>query len=297
MTVTMRNSETRSLYWAGPLLVYLTSLSMLILSKTVSNTRYLLVALGFEFLVFALPLSVMTLIVKRVEKDKLWSSTGFTRIPVVKVVLFSLALYFSVFISTWLLFRAAEYLAPTLPEVARYDPTALGEAFRGLPAIAYWYIIFTGVVYAGFGEEILFRGYVLTRLLRRGLLFSVIASSIMWSSLHLWYIPILGSTGIWQHLQVIITGLIFGVAFAKMRNLIPIIAVHGYANILLPLSFLYPGPALSLTTLIVLLAGFAATLILLIRQLLARVKSRSSMINHTYPTASITSDRQVLSLS
>ncbi len=253
---------------------------MLVLNKSISNTPSLALALAFELFVFALPISAMILYVKRVEKENVWPSIGFRQASILKIMLFSLTLYFVVFISTWFLFRAAEFLTPRLPDVARYDPSALGEAFRGLPAIAYWYIIFTGVVYAGFGEEVLFRGYILTRLLRRGLLFSVLASSIMWSSLHLWYIPILGSTGIWQHLQVIITGLIFGVAFTKIRNLIPIIAVHGYVNILLPLSFLYPGSALNIATFVVLLAGFAATVILLIRELLVRVRPRTLALNH-----------------
>ena len=102
-------------------------------------------------------------------------------------------------------------------------------------------------------------------------MFSVLASSLMWGSLHLWYIPILGSTGMWHHASVVLTGIIFGIAFARTRNILPVIAVHAYINIPLPLSFLYPGPVLRMLVFAVLLSGFAATIILaswyMIRQL------------------------------
>ena len=128
-------------------------------------------------------------------------------------------------------------------------------------------MIFTSVVYAGLGEEMLFRGFILSRILPKGKALSIVISSLMWSSLHLWYLPVLGSTGIWQHLQVTITGLIFGFAYVQTRNLIPMILAHSYMNILLPLSFLYPENVVNSVASLVMIAGVVTSATVLIQKL------------------------------
>ena len=251
--------------WVGPAAVYSLSLGMLALNRLLSpHIRSIALALGLEFLVFALPIALMFVYVKGVERVGFWRSLGFASTPWHRTFMFSLVLYFTVFASGWLLFRAAEYISPTLPEAARYDPTAMTETFRDLPALAYWYMILTSIVYAGFGEELIFRGYVLTRLLPNGQILSIALSSLMWSSLHLWYIPVLGSTGLWQHLDVILIGFIFGVAFVRTRNLIPLVLVHSYVNSLLPLSYLYDTDLLNLVAFLVVVAGFVTAIIMLV---------------------------------
>ncbi|MFH0848246.1 MAG: type II CAAX endopeptidase family protein [archaeon] len=262
--------------WVGPTIVYLVSLTMLILSRILSryNTS-LFFGLTIDLLVFALPIVTASIYVKQVEKGEFWPSVGIRHISLRRVLILSLALYFVVFASTWTLFSTAEYLSPRLPPAARYDPRAVGEAFGDLPNIVYWYMIFTSIVYAGVGEEVIFRGFVLTRLSKRTTL-SLVGSSLMWSSLHLWYLPVLGSTGIWQHIVVVLTGFTFGISYIKIKNLIPLIIVHAVMDVFLPLSFLYPGPLLNTVAFIALISGFVATIGILAHQVFRGIITRGS---------------------
>jgi membrane protease YdiL (CAAX protease family) len=223
-----------------------------------------------QFLIFAIPVAIILLYVRVIEKERLWASTGFRRISWSKAVTYALALNFLSFILSAFLFSAGEYLTPKLPDAVKYDPTAVQTAFQNLPRPAYWYMVFTSIAYAGFGEEFIFRGYVLTRLLRKGSLFAVLTSAVMWSSLHLWYLPTLGSTGIWQHLDVILTGLLFGATYVTTKNILPFIIVHAYTDTLLPLSFLYPGGTVDLVAFIVLISGAIAVAGLIIHYVYKR---------------------------
>ena len=133
--LTAMNAKDWIANWRGPILVYVVSLLMLVAYKWISNLSSLVLDLIFQMGAFVVPLLFMIIYVRRVEKVKLWPSLGLSRIPVYRMVLFSLALYFVVTISTWILFMTGEYLNPRLPETVRYDPGALGQAFQGLPDI------------------------------------------------------------------------------------------------------------------------------------------------------------------
>jgi membrane protease YdiL (CAAX protease family) len=247
--------------WTGPLVVYLSTLTSLIANQIAEQAvKSFFFYVALQFLVFALPIALILLYVKVIEKGDFWSSTGFSKRSWLKIVAFTLVLYFLSFTLSTSLFSTAEYFSPKLPAGTRYDPRAVETAFQGLPRAAYWYMIFTSIVYAGFGEELTFRGYILTRLLNRGRVFAVVASALMWSSLHLWYLPVLGSTGIWQHVDVILTGFLFGVAYVKIRSIVPFIAVHALTDVFLPLSYLYPSAAVDWAAFLLLIAGVIATL-------------------------------------
>jgi membrane protease YdiL (CAAX protease family) len=244
----------------GPLVVYLGSLGSLIVNQLAGQVAKTFASYAtLQILVFVAPLVASFLFVRLLEKTSFWSSVGLKGTSWPQVILFSLILNFVSYLASASLFMIGEYLTPRLPEVARYDPGAVQTAFRGLPRAAYWYMVFTSLVYAGFGEEVIFRGYILTRLLRRGRLFAILASAVMWSSLHLWYLPALGSTGIWQHVDVLLIGVLFGVAYVRMRSILPLIIVHAYTDMVLPLSFLYPGGVVDVGAFAVLTAGFAAS--------------------------------------
>jgi len=253
----IRAGKSEKWWWTGPPAVYLCSLASLALNqaadKVIGNFLSYVV---LQILIFALPLLLILFFVKNVEKVPFWSSTGFTKISWLRIVSFTAILNFVSFLLSTSLFSAGEYLAPRMPEGARYDPGAVQTAFQGLPRAAYWYMIFTSVVYAGFGEELTFRGYILTRLSRKGKLFAVATSALMWSSLHLWYLPTLGSTGIWQHLDVLLVGILFGAAYLRIQSILPLIAAHAFSNILLPLSFLYPGAMVDTLAFAFLTVGF-----------------------------------------
>jgi len=259
--------------------VYLVSLVSIVLNQTLgsaASTFFSYAAL--QLLVFALPIMIILFFVKRVEHTDFWLSTGFSRISWLRIVLFTLILHFLSFLLSTSLFRAGEYLTPKLPEAVRYDPGAVQTAFQGLPREAYWYMIFTSIVYAGFGEELAFRGYILTRLVKRSRLLAIIASAFMWSSLHLWYLPAFGSTAIWQHFDVIAIGLLFAIAYLRIRCILPFIAVHALTDILLPLSFLYPNGTVDLAAFVILLLGLFATAALGVRWMYGRLIRASTHV-------------------
>ena len=236
------------------------SLASLILNQAAGQVvGTFLSYVALQMLVFAIPLLIVMFCVKVLDSEDFWSSTGFVKIPWAKIMIFTVILNFLSYLLSASLFSVGKYLTPKLPEGARYDPGAVQTTFQGLPRAAYWYMIFAAVVYAGFGEEVTFRGYVLSRLLRRGRVFAIVASALMWSSLHLWYLPTLGSTGIWQHLDVFLTGILFGVAYVKMGSILPLIIVHAFTDTLLPLSFLYPRGAVDIGAFVVLILGLLTT--------------------------------------
>ncbi len=86
--------------------------------------------------------------------------------------------------------------------------------------------IFLMVVGAGFGEEVLFRGFAFERL---GKLLgeSAAATAAIVLVTSLWFgLEHLSNQGYWGFLQGTIVGLVFGALYARWRNLWPLIAAH-----------------------------------------------------------------------
>ena len=76
----------------------------------------------------------------------------------------------------------------------------------------------------GFGEELLIRGYLLSRLLRIiGPVMSVIASSLVFAA---WHIP----TGVGAGVHTFIWGVVYGWTFVKIRRLYPLALAHAVNN-------------------------------------------------------------------
>jgi len=81
-------------------------------------------------------------------------------------------------------------------------------------------------VIVGFGEELLIRGYLLSRLLRvSGPLMSVIYSSVVFSAWHT-------SAGLFSVAHTFIWGLVYGWTFVKIRRLYPLTLAHAINNMI-----------------------------------------------------------------
>jgi membrane protease YdiL (CAAX protease family) len=77
-----------------------------------------------------------------------------------------------------------------------------------------------------FGEEILVRGYLISRLLRlTGPVMSVILSSLVFS---VWHIP----QGVFTVAHTFIWGLVYGWTFTKIRRLYPLALAHATNNMI-----------------------------------------------------------------
>jgi len=78
----------------------------------------------------------------------------------------------------------------------------------------------------GFGEEILVRGYLISRLLRLfGPVMSVLYSSVVFSAWHT-------SAGLFTVAHTFIWGLVYGWTFTKIRRLYPLTLAHATNNII-----------------------------------------------------------------
>jgi membrane protease YdiL (CAAX protease family) len=84
--------------------------------------------------------------------------------------------------------------------------------------------IFLSALLTAFAEELLIRGYLISRLMRLfGMWKSVLVSSIIFSIWHF-------SHGIIGLLYSFLFGIIFGIAFTKTRSLCPLVIAHTVSN-------------------------------------------------------------------
>lgn len=94
------------------------------------------------------------------------------------------------------------------------------EFLGGVSDIPLW-LIFTLSIFVGIYEEILFRGFVLTRLraLSRGIFWPVMISSVIFGSLHF-------TQGIMGVCQTTVVGLVLSTVAARSRSLWPCMIAH-----------------------------------------------------------------------
>jgi membrane protease YdiL (CAAX protease family) len=89
--------------------------------------------------------------------------------------------------------------------------------------LSYSWIMLTALLTA-FAEELMFRGYLISRLVPLfGIWKTVLISSIVFSMAHFPY-------GISGHLDTFLGGIIFGIVFAKTRTLWPLVIAHSFRN-------------------------------------------------------------------
>ena len=110
------------------------------------------------------------------------------------------------------------------------DQAELFAAVRDAPLLQFLMVLFAGAILATIGEEIFFRGFLFTSLLReRGPIIAYIASSLMFAVVHL-NLPAL--------LPILVLGAGLAIARQVSRSLIAPIVAHSLNN-LFALSFLY----------------------------------------------------------
>ncbi len=125
-------------------------------------------------------------------------------------------------LSRWALPALAELVQPT------QQPSFLGYIRGNFEAFALWVAI--GWIVGGFMEEMLFRGFLLTRVSQlfpdpaAGLAVGVVAQALLFGALHLY-------AGTFAFLFAAIMALTSGIFYLILgRNLWPLIAVHGVWN-------------------------------------------------------------------
>jgi membrane protease YdiL (CAAX protease family) len=131
------------------------------------------------------------------------------------------------FIAAFLLAGIAQTVATSLLAWPPLDASRYGNLHGNLPRL----LILLGVTWttAAFGEELLFRAYLLTRLefllgnTRSASAIAVVLQAVLFGCVH----GFQGATGI---LTTATVGLVFGVAYVRGRNLWPIMIAHGFVD-------------------------------------------------------------------
>lgn len=161
-------------------------------------------------------LSGLVLFIVSLKKDS-WTELGLTTPFWIKDFIIALFLIFTTML-IWIPFASLieklgffVFQKPPSPFVS---PSSTGELL---------WICLTAVV-VGFGEELLIRGYLLSRLLRVcGPVMSVIYSSLVFSAWHI-------SQGVFSVAHTFIWGLVYGWTFTKICRLYPLALAHAINN-------------------------------------------------------------------
>ncbi|OFW24627.1 MAG: hypothetical protein A3H27_03675 [Acidobacteria bacterium RIFCSPLOWO2_02_FULL_59_13] len=152
-------------------------------------------------------------------KKESWTELGLTTSFGIKDILIALFLIFMTML-VWIvvasLIEKLGFIAFQKPHSPFVGPSAAGESL--------W--IGVSAVVVGFGEELLIRGYLISRLLRVcGPKRSVIYSSLLFSGWHI-------SQGVFSVVHTFIWGLVYGWTFTKIRRLYPFALAHAINNMI-----------------------------------------------------------------
>ena len=234
------------------------------------------VGVATGWLVYAVPLAVMFYHIKRIERKGFWSSVGIggKNLAMGFVWVLGLMVVFS-FIAEVYETAAAGVIGENIEEVTR----KVEEYFAGLPDWYFWYLLPASFVPVALAEEMIFRGFVVERLLVKGAAFAIIVGSAMHASLHFWY----GATGAGLLLfgNAFIISTWWGLAYYKTRNLIAPVMVHGLTDATLPIRRLWGIQTVTVINRMLALAGFGCLFYIMLTYLL---KPKEKKIERAPPT-------------
>lgn len=177
-------------------------------------------------------LIILTIYMRRAGQT--WSSMGLRTLPVLKEKLMvlpqALAIFVTVLISIVILTKGLEAVGITfMSEPIEGEIDRWGDIQGDLQM--YVILITLSLVSAGFGEEMFFRGFLITRLktvfsdIYLSSAISVLLAALLFGYMHVYYQGLVGLV------NGGIIGVIFGTYFLLYkRNLWPLIIAHGFIN-------------------------------------------------------------------
>ena len=177
-------------------------------------------------------LIILTIYVRRVGQT--WSSMGLRTLPNLKAKLMvlpqALAIFVTVLISIVILTKGLEAIGLTfMSEPIEGETERWGDIQGNLQL--YLILITLSWVSAGFGEEMFFRGFLITRLktvlsdIYLSSAISVLLAALLFGYVHFYY------QGLAGFVNAGVIGVIFGTYFLLYkRNLWPLVIAHGFIN-------------------------------------------------------------------
>ncbi|MDG2089690.1 MAG: CPBP family intramembrane metalloprotease [Gammaproteobacteria bacterium] len=177
-------------------------------------------------------LIILTIYVRRVGQT--WSSMGLRSLPNLKAKLMvlpqALAIFVTVLITIVILTKGLEAVGLTfMSEPIEGETERWGDIQGNLQL--YLILITLSWVSAGFGEEMFFRGFLITRLktvlsdIYLSSAISVLLAALLFGYVHYYY------QGLAGFVNAGVIGVIFGTYFLLYkRNLWPLVIAHGFIN-------------------------------------------------------------------
>lgn len=229
--------DPKQSWWLGPAVVYLCMFAVMLLVGLVATlfvpegTRDPRVDVFSHMVTYSIALSVVYLHVRRFEgRKKFWNSVGIKREGLTKSLIWTFALYV-IFVAVITVYWAFVGPGPS---------QQLTGFFEGLPTWYYGYLLIAFFVPVALTEELVFRGFMMDRFLAKGAAFAILASSLLFTSLHIWYF------GFGIHALPLLSGLFilsvyWAIVYWKTRNIIGLIVFHGLYNATTAVGFLLPG--------------------------------------------------------
>lgn len=214
-------------WWVAPLLVWIFSLAAILCSSLIAISWPLVIVA--EWIVYIIPLFVIYWYIRSFEgRRRFWPSIGIKRENVGKGIVWALAIFVILVIILAVYNQAVIWLMGKNP--VEEQTKHFEEIY---PDWYFVYFLFASFVPVGFFEEGIYRGFVLGRLMVKGVPFAILVSSLLHSSLHLWYVGVLGVTGIPLYGSAFILFASFGFAYVKSGNILGLALLHGLNNAML----------------------------------------------------------------
>jgi len=246
-------------WWLGPVIAYLCMLVVLLLFPLLLGPfvgKDVLTAVE-HFFAYGVPLAIVYLHVRRFERrKKFWQSVGVQRKKIGQCFIWVFALFAVFFVIEWVYWGAMGSGAPT--EVDQYYENYFSDWY-------FAYAFFASFVLVGLSEELIFRGFTLDRFLVKGPIFAILASSLMFSSLHFWYVTEFGLTGLLLYGWLFMFAVYLGIVYWKTRNIIGLVVIHGLINFLLSVEHFFGAESAAAAKSMMFIVGVACLGYLLIK--------------------------------
>lgn len=242
----MSSSETKSKkaqgWWLGPVIVYLCMLGAMLLFSLILTPLKLsgnILTVLEQLTVYSITLIVVYLHVSRFEqRENFWESIGLRRKNLGQSLIWVFAL-FVVFTGILAIYWQ------TTTAIMGTDPRVLVTAhFEAFPDWYFAYAFFASFIPVALSEEIIFRGFMIDRFSVKGPIFAIVVSSLLFSSLHLWYAGF-GVSGVPLYGGVFLLAVYWGIVYWKTGNIFGLIIMHGLNNISLSVTHFFGESALN----------------------------------------------------
>ncbi len=216
----------------------------------------------------------------RGEKRKFWSAVGVKKRGLGLGFVWILAL---LVVFTFIL---TAYQEVALRIVGK-DPgeEVFNRMRRELPDWYFAYLMVSSFIPVALSEELVFRGFILERLIHRGAIFAILSTSAMHSSVHLWYLNF-GIPGLTMFGSAFLFFCWMGIAYTKSRNTVAPVFMHGLNNSFISIRFFFGEGTVRMFSELIFLVGWICLMYLAFRHLskMAKKKTREKEAKSMRPS-------------